>query len=177
MLKYFNNEIWTYFVKYPLANNHIRELARILGISAPKVKYLLKPLLKAGLLAVTLQGKNHIISANHDSEAFILNKKWTNIFLLLQSGIVEDLNRSQDVIILFGSYSRGEDIETSDIDIAINDAAGISSEKYEKMLNRRIELHEISPNIASSLQRGIFIKGYPHEAVQIFPTDQKSKKE
>ena len=70
------------------------------------------------------------------------------------------------MIILFGSYSRGEDIENSDIDIAIisNKKLNLDLEKYKRFLNRVINIHEINLNKISSeflfnLYNGIVLGG------------------
>ena len=46
------------------------------------------------------------------------------------------------VIILFGSYCRGEDIEESDIDIFIESKKQeINLDRFERALKRKIEIH------------------------------------
>ena len=71
-----------------------------------------------------------------------------------------------DGIILFGSYSKGEDIENSDIDIAI------ISEKYEKSLNlnkyskslgKEISIHiyeDMNKETKKSVLNGIILRGF-----------------
>ncbi|MBI2135854.1 nucleotidyltransferase domain-containing protein [Candidatus Woesearchaeota archaeon] len=69
-------------------------------------------------------------------------------------------------VILFGSYSRGEDIEGSDIDIAIltNKKLELNLERYNKKLERHINIHEIlvekiSAEFKANLWNGIVLEG------------------
>ena len=59
-------------------------------------------------------------------------------------GLVKFLsdNLMPQSIILFGSYVRGEDITESDIDIFVESATrNIDISKFEKKLNKKIQLH------------------------------------
>ena len=66
-------------------------------------------------------------------------------------------------IILFGSYSRGEDTITSDVDIAIvkSKEKNINLIKYEEMLERKInlnfykDLNKLDINLKANIERGI----------------------
>jgi len=67
---------------------------------------------------------------------------------------------------LFGSYSRGEDIENSDIDIAIiGRKKQIDLTEFEKILNRKINIitfnnfKEIHKNLKENLFNGITLTG------------------
>ncbi|MBI3190222.1 nucleotidyltransferase domain-containing protein [archaeon] len=70
-------------------------------------------------------------------------------------------------IILFGSYSKGEDIETSDIDIVVvtKTKKNLDVEKFEKLLKRKIHLividstEKLDKNIEHKLMNGIIIYG------------------
>lgn len=48
---------------------------------------------------------------------------------------------SNPVIILFGSYAKGEDIENSDIDLYIQTPSKkeLRTEKFEKLLKRKVQ--------------------------------------
>ncbi len=70
-------------------------------------------------------------------------------------------------IILFGSYSRGEDLETSDIDIYIQcTEKHINLEKYEKILKRKIQLHcrknfdDFPAELKNNIINGLILCGY-----------------
>lgn len=161
MLEKINNEVFIYFCKNPHNSIHIRELARLLEISPPKCIGLIKKL--GDLLLQKRAGKSILISANLD-EKFIYYKKWANIFIFLESGILKELNKEDpDSIILFGSYARGEDNEKSDIDVALDRTIKKDLSKFEKKLNRRIQFHNISKKInkhlAENIRQGILVEG------------------
>ena len=70
------------------------------------------------------------------------------------------------VIILFGSYSRGEDVAESDIDIAIVGSKGKEDNlrKYEKILERVINLNfykawDMDNNLRNNILNGIVLGG------------------
>ena len=72
-----------------------------------------------------------------------------------------------DVIILFGSASKGEDIEESDLDLFIQaPEKKLSLEKYEKLLNRGITLFfeenfsRLSNELKNNILNGIVLRGY-----------------
>lgn len=67
---------------------------------------------------------------------------------------------------LFGSFSRGEDTENSDIDIVVITKKGLSlnTEKYDKVLKKRVNIHEvdlikISEEFKANLANGIVLEG------------------
>ena len=66
-------------------------------------------------------------------------------------------------IILYGSYNKGEDIESSDIDIFIDSKKfNINLEKYQKYLGRNIHLlfkEEASKSLIESINQGTIIFG------------------
>lgn len=72
-----------------------------------------------------------------------------------------------DAIFLFGSASRGEDKENSDIDIYVKlKSSGINTESFEKQLRRKINIlfeenfKELSPELKNNIVNGIKLKGY-----------------
>ncbi|MFP4656895.1 MAG: nucleotidyltransferase domain-containing protein, partial [Candidatus Woesearchaeota archaeon] len=59
---------------------------------------------------------------NLDERRTIIEKRLYNIRILYESGLIEhieDLYEMPECIVVFGSFSKGEDNEKSDIDIAI----------------------------------------------------------
>jgi len=81
----------------------------------------LKALTKENLI---LREKRRIypaFRANREEEAFQVLKKADLLLRMSQSGIIDYIYDScaPDAIVLFGSSSRGEDTETSDIDLFV----------------------------------------------------------
>jgi len=116
--------------------------------------------------------KNYYV-ANRDNFNFINYKKIYNLDILNKSGLIKYISDKfmPSCIILFGSFSRGEDINSSDIDIFIEcSEKNVDLTKYEKILNRRIELHfkknfksyssELKNNILNGLTLYGFLEGY-----------------
>ncbi|MBI5060836.1 MAG: nucleotidyltransferase domain-containing protein [Candidatus Aenigmarchaeota archaeon] len=72
-----------------------------------------------------------------------------------------------EAIIVFGSYSRGEDQSGSDIDIAIitKKRINVSTVEFEKRLKRKINIYEIQIKHAekeflNTLANGIVLYGH-----------------
>lgn len=70
-------------------------------------------------------------------------------------------------IILFGSFARGEDIEDSDIDLFLEcKKKNINLSKFEKQLNRKIQLHfndnfkQYAKELKNNIINGIILDGY-----------------
>ena len=89
--------------------------------------------------------------------------------MIYESELVEFLHDKlpEATIILFGSYSLGEDLYSSDIDIAIigSSERKIDVSSYEKILHRKIviqfydKMGEIHKNLKESILNGIVLKG------------------
>lgn len=107
--------------------------------------------------------------ANRENINFLRHKRLYNLERIYTSGIVDYLSNVYNhpkTIILFGSYSRGEDTEASDIDIAIITKKKLSLEltKYENILKRRVNIHEVdlgavSDEFKANLANGIVLEG------------------
>ncbi|MFT4304968.1 MAG: nucleotidyltransferase domain-containing protein [Candidatus Woesearchaeota archaeon] len=162
------NNINEVFYIYPEKWFHIRKLAKILSISPNTVKNKILILFK--LNHVEKRNYNNMIEyrANLDNKSFILHKKLYNLLQIYESGLVDYLKDyySNSPIILFGSFSRGEDLSTSDIDIAIisNKKTRPNLEKYTKKLHREINLsvflkEDVSKEFMNNIINGIVLEG------------------
>lgn len=147
---------------------HIREIARGLKISPETVRKLSVILKKNGIVESREEGNMMQFRANLENKNYKREKILHNLKEIYHSGIIEflhDVYRPQ-AIVLFGSYARGEDISSSDIDIGV-----ITSSKkrpdlsaFEKKLSRRIELSlftrkEVSGEFFTSIINGILLEG------------------
>lgn len=165
------------FFDHPTAKFHIRELARISGLNPNTVSSAVKPLKKENL--VNIEKKRYIveISANISSREFIRKKRVHNFSRIYDSGIVDFLEKYFskdsapiiDSISVMGSYSQGEDIEKSDIDIVVISRDKIKKmpdlDKYENLLKRKIHLIVTDYNIISeeffnNMINGMLLYGY-----------------
>jgi predicted nucleotidyltransferase len=158
------------FLDDPLEKFHLREIARMTGLNPNTVLNITGKLVDEGLLLK--EKKRHIVefSANFDNKEFRIFKKIRNLFKVYGSGVVEFLNDKFDAeaIVLIGSYSRGEDIGESDIDIVViskKDYNGLNLNNFEKRLGRKIHpiivyYNKISNEFYTNLINGIILEGY-----------------
>ena len=152
---------------FPNGNFHIREISRKIKVSPSAILRAVKLLEKENII---VSNKKFLfnIRANLSNSRFKNLKRAYNLDSIYSSGLFDYLyeNFSLSAIILFGSYSRGEDIERSDIDIAIEAKdKEIELEDYEKKLNRKINTEfinfgKISKELRDSIINGIVLSGY-----------------
>ncbi len=149
----------------------LRELSRKIRLAPKSVKIYLKALEKEELITVKKHRthKYPVYNANRDSEDFLFYKKLNTLMLIKESRLVNYLHDTcvPDVIILFGSVSKGEDIETSDLDIFMQcKEKELKLSKYEQLLHRKVHLFfeedikKLSKELRSNLINGIVLQGY-----------------
>ena len=94
-----------------------------------------------------------------------------NLAQLQSSGIIDYLKEQlgNPAIVVFGSYARGEDTDSSDIDIFIASASKkkVSFERFEKKLHRPIQIfryagitHIKNKELANNIINGITLHGF-----------------
>ncbi len=166
-----SDQILTFFLVHPTRIIHLRSLARTLVLSPAGISKALPPLLKQHLLEVEKPSDTNLTLLKAKREQlFISLKRSFNLHQLSKSGllphVIEKYGNPQ-AIILFGSYSRGEDTEQSDIDIAIITKRHLSLNisLYEKKLSRKIKILELSKEhiekeFWQTLANGIVLYGY-----------------
>ena len=149
-----------------------RQIAKLLEVSPTAISKSLPLLEKEQLIKIEKDKiiKVSYISLNRDSEKATYNKRIENLKLIYDSEIINHLEEKLpgSTIILFGSYSNGEDTTTSDIDIAIigRKPKQVNLEKFEKFLEREINinfydsLNEIHENLKNNILGGILLVGY-----------------
>ena len=157
------------FFRYPTKLFHLRELSRELKLSMPAIIAAVKKLKKENLTTVKRSRVLTIVSANIEHQLFTRLKRIYNMESLYLSGLVDFLYKEYkkpQAIICFGSYSRGDDTERSDIDIAIinNLSIELDLHKFEKFLARKISIHtidlqKVSKEFKSNLYNGLILDG------------------
>ena len=157
------------FFDFPKKDFQVRELSRRIKLAQISVTNHLNLLLKETLI---IKEKTHTypsFRANIDSELFKLLKKQNLLFRIQTYGLLDMLEKEfkPNCIILFGSASRGEDTENSDIDLFVqSNESGIKLERYEKILNRKINLlfepniKKLNKELLNNLINGEKIYGY-----------------
>ena len=157
------------FFENPSREFHLRELSRLLKLSMPTIISTTDKLAKEKLIT---KEKGRVLTkviANRDNIYFLRYKRVYNLELIYSSGIVDFISQAYNqpkCIILFGSFSRGEDTEKSDIDIAVITKKKLSLDfsQYEKALKKSINLHEvdldkISEEFKANLANDIVLEG------------------
>ncbi|MBI2675963.1 MAG: nucleotidyltransferase domain-containing protein [Candidatus Aenigmarchaeota archaeon] len=167
-------EILRFLFQNPAGEFAYRELERKTGLSIGTVSTYVGELAKEGLIKTRKSSNSILVKANLDNPLFIHLKRAYNIEVLYSSGLVEHLAYSlrPDAMVVFGSYSRGEDDEKSDIDIAIIHGRETISDvrRFEKILERKINMVRLKSlkgsrkEFVNSLANGIVLAG----AIEVF---------
>lgn len=169
--KNIKQKIKEYFFTNPTSKLRVREIERLLKLSLPSVIRYSKELQKENILTTIKIGNVVFYTGNRADNNFILEKKLFNIKLVYDFGLIEFLKieLNNPVIILFGSYSKGEDTENSDIDLYIQTPSKkeISIKKFEKVLKRNIQIIKHKSifdiknlNLSNNIVNGIILNNY-----------------
>ena len=169
--KYSRYKILEVFFRKPRCTFHIREICRLVKLSQPSVKNHLTELVKDNLILKSDEGLYGGFKANRDNEEFKLLKQQNTILTLKDCINYIHENLMPQCILLFGSASKGEDIEESDVDIFIEgEGEELNLKKFEKQLNRKINIlieddfKKLSKELKNNLINGIklygFLKGF-----------------
>ncbi len=146
-----------------------REIAKMLKVSPTAVSNSIKKLKESNFIKIEKTKTINFISFNRDEKRAIELKRVENLKKMYLSGLSDYLESTLPggTIILFGSFSRGEDTNTSDIDIAIIERKDklLELEKYEKILNRKINVNfygswkKIHEHLKNNILNGILLSG------------------
>ena len=164
-------EMKKYFFINPTIRLRVRQIERMLGLPLPSIIRYCKELEGEGVLKKTEIAGIQTYSADRTSRKYLIEKRLSNIKLIFDSGLIDFLIRdySNPAIVLFGSYSKGEDIEGSDIDLYIQTSSKkqIKLENFEKLLKRKIQLFVHSSlkqignhHLANNIINGITLNGF-----------------
>lgn len=165
------NRILKILFLYPEESFSLSELAKEAGVSKANIGEILKDLYRIEMIKIEKLSKIWRIKANQTSWVYIRNKIIFNLSLVYEIGIIKyliDHYKNPKAIILFGGFRKGEDLSTSDIDIAIesddvNDYKII--ELNEKIIDRKIQLHlfnrkNINIETFNNIANGIVLWGF-----------------
>lgn len=148
-----------------------REIALALKVSPTAVANSLKNLEKERIIKLnkSKNTKPQQIGLNLQNNSVFFIKRVENLRAVYESGLAEYLFNKLPgaTIILFGSYSWGEDSINSDIDIAVigNLTKKIDLSVYESKIGRKIiiqffdSFNKINKNLKESILNGIILKG------------------
>lgn len=167
--KYNRYKVLKVFLDSPTESFRLREISRISKIAPLSVMNYLKEFEKEELIRKYIQRGIPFYQSSRDNEKFILYKKISIIYELDECGLIEFIweKLAPEAIILYGSFSKGESTENSDIDLfLICKDKEIDLKEFEKKLNRSIHLmfnsnpEKIPKELKNNLINGIVLKGY-----------------
>ncbi len=152
--------------KHPTVGFTLREIARKLKISAPTVATITRELERREFIKIERERNQYKVFGNVESESFKDLKRICNLFSLLplKNFLIRELN--PNLIVVYGSYSTGEDIEDSDIDMFVDShtTKKINLSPFEKKLARSIHLivgsfHKLPSELKSNIINGVILYG------------------
>ncbi len=155
-----------YFLLNPTTKLRLRQIEKETKLSFPLVSKYTKELVQEKILKKIETSGVIFYSANRSSNTYLLEKKLFNIKQLYESNLITYLKEtlSNPAIILFGSYSKGEDVEDSDIDLFIETVSkkDVIVGEFEKILQRPIQIFRNTSirdiknvNLANNIINGI----------------------
>lgn len=175
--------VLTVLFRFPEKEFSLSDLARESGVSKANIGNILQELYRLEIINIEKLSKIWRIRANQKSWRFIKSKIVYNLNVIYQSELIEflvDYYNNPKSITLFGSFRNGEDISSSDIDLAIesNDIAEYRTLRleelleFEKAIGRKIQIHlfnrksisiELFNNIANGIRVFGFLEVRPYE--------------
>mgnify|MGYP001565453809 CR=1 FL=1 len=160
------NNILEFLFRNPTLNFNGKELANKLKVSQTAIANSIKKLAKIGLINVE---KKILLSIklNRENRSIFTLKRIFNFKEMYSSGLIKALSAKfpGSSIVLFGSYSYGEDTEDSDIDVAVigYNEKSIDLKMFEERLQRKVHLHffnkDIPKNLKENIINGIILDG------------------
>lgn len=146
-----------------------RDIAKQLNVSPTAIGNVVKTLLPYKFITLNSMKTINLISFNRDNQKAIDLKRCENLRQIYLSNIVDYLEEklAGSTIILFGSYAKGEDTITSDIDISVigRKTKALNLNIFEKVLQRVINIHfydsfkDIDKNLKNNILNGIVLVG------------------
>src|SRR3989338_6230755 len=169
-------KVMHWFFAHPTREASLNEIVKQVKISKTTANRVISRLKKEEFLNIKTLGKICRISCNQEHEFNTTKKIPYNLELIADSGIVKKILEvipNSRSIILFGIYIKGDDIETSDLDIAVETLNNenskiipfgeISQFGFRKNVSVNIlkfSRNKIDLNLFSNLANGIVLYGY-----------------
>lgn len=153
----------------------LSDLAKKAGVAKTHIGIILREFEQLGFINIIKLAKIWRIRADQQNNNFTESKIIYNLNFIFQSGLVKFLEEhygNPKAIILFGSFRKGEDFSSSDIDIAIEVETEeykttnlLLLENFEKEICRKIQLHFFSrkntdSHVFNNIANGIVLSGF-----------------
>lgn len=166
-------KILHYFFSFPLPEITLNQLVSKLQISKSSANKTIHLLLKEQFLQRKIVGRTWLVSCNQHHQYNFSQKIAYFLGEILDSDLLQALRKefpSAKVIILFGSYRKGDCTDQSDVDIAIEGSVTkiIEWGKFERLgyrSNVLINVHlinrkNINLNLFANIANGIILDGF-----------------
>ena len=164
-----DSEVFAYLCRRVCDLMSQRDIALALGVSPTAVANVVQRLHSAQIVQLQKLKTINLISLNRESREVLYLKRVENLRILYASGLVAYLETqfAGSTIIVFGSFSRGEDTSESDIDIAIIERKPkqVDFLQFEPKILRKIHLNtynnwnEIPIQLKNNILNGIVLAG------------------
>ena len=170
------NKIAEILFRYPEKEFSLSDLAKEAGVAKANIGRILKEFHEYGLISIEKLSKIWRIKANQSNWLYVRNKIVYNLDLIYRSGIVEfliDYFKNPKAIVLFGSFRNGEDLSTSDVDIAIESDEVKEYQikelrelvEFENIIKRKVQIHlfnreKVDINVFNNIANGIVLWGF-----------------
>lgn len=170
------NKCLAWFYAYPNSRVGLNEISKYIKSSKTATKQVVESLLQETFLKREIIGKSWILHTNPKHTDIIAKKMPYHLSKIYQSGVIEATYKKVPqarAIIIFGSYRHGTDIETSDIDIAVETLDNKELEIIELGIirelgyrkNVKVNIHifsrnKIDLNLFSNIANGIVLDGF-----------------
>lgn len=166
--------VW--FYAFPRRTIGLTELSEYIKASKTATKQAVVSLIQQEFIFQEVAGRSWILSANQKHPYFKIKKIPYHLDKIYESGILEAIHKNFSharAIVLFGSYRWGDDVEDSDIDIAVeilgNEEIKIVRLGILEQLGYRknipVNLHifsrnKIDLNLFANISNGIVLEGF-----------------
>lgn len=170
------NKVQQLFFDYPTKEFSLNDLCSVVKISKSTANLVVTQLVNEGFLKVSEIGRVWRISCNQEHRYNITRKIPYHLVLVYESGIIEAIHAAVPgarTIILFGSYRKGDDNESSDIDIAvevvddgeikITKLGSVSQLGYRKDVSVQMHIfsrNKINLSLFANIANGIVLEGF-----------------
>ncbi len=165
---YTTDRVLGLFFRSPTRRFHLREICRLIGMGMPSVKLHVSRLEEQGFIRKE-KGEIYPYYRADINDKFKLYKRNSMLVNIQESGLMEFLEEEfvPSAVVLFGSASRGEDTENSDIDLlVIAKEKDVNLKKYESALGRKINMifedssKGMPKELLNNVINGIVLYGY-----------------
>lgn len=170
------DKLHAWFYAYPSKEFSLNDLIENLGMSKTTAAVVVSQLAKEGFIHISRIGKTWRIKANPLHPHFVTKKIPFNLRLVYESGIIDWIKSNipnARTVILFGSYRKGDDIESSDLDVAVEVIGkdplkilpGLTIKKFGYREHVNVNVHifsrsNVDLNLFANIANGFVLDGF-----------------